>query len=93
MGIELDLWSKEKWQALFRRHNVIVCTAQVVVNLLDKGCEYMTMARINLLILDECHHAHRNHPFAKVMAHYNRADPATRPRVFGMTVRTLVFKL
>jgi hypothetical protein len=89
VGMELDMWSKEKWQALFTRHRVIVCTAQILVNLLDKGSEYMTMSRINVLILDECHKAHRNHPYTKVMSHYDRADPASRPRVFGMTVRAV----
>ncbi len=89
VGMELDMWSKEKWQALFRRHPVIVCTAQILVNLLDKGSEYMTMARINVLILDECHKAHRNHPYTKVMSHYDRASAGERPRVFGMTVRAL----
>ena len=87
VGMELDLWSKAQWQALFRKHQVVVCTAQVLVNLLDKGSEYMTIGRMNLLILDECHKAHRNHPYTKAMAHYDRARPEERPRVFGMTVR------
>lgn len=88
VGMEVDMWSKDKWQALFRQHRVIVCTAQVLVNLLQKGSQYITMARINVLILDECHKARRNHPYTKVMCHYDSADPALgRPRVFGMTVR------
>jgi len=86
VGMEYDLWSKTQWQTLFQENQVIVCTPQILLNLLNKGSEYITVRRINLLILDECHKAHRNHPYAQVMHHYERAEAlGPRPRVFGMT--------
>lgn len=86
VGMEYDLWSKAQWQTVFRQNHVIVCTPQILLNVLTKGSEYMTVSRINLLVLDECHKAHRNHPYAQVMHHYERAEASgTRPRVFGMT--------
>ncbi len=85
VGMEMDLWSKSQWQALFQDHQVVVCTAQILVNVLNKGSEYMAMKKINVLIFDECHKAHRNHPYAKVMNHHDVAEPQDRPRIFGMT--------
>jgi len=86
VGMEYDLWSKTQWQTLFQENQVIVCTPQVLLNVLNKGSEYITVRRINLLILDECHKAHRNHPYTQVMHHYERAEAlGPHPRVFGMT--------
>jgi ERCC4-related helicase len=64
-----------------------VCTPAVLVNLLAKGSEYMCLSRINLLILDECHHAKKGTkaPYVLLMSKY---DPHAeqKPRVLGMTV-------
>lgn len=86
VGMEYDMWNITQWQTLFRQNQVIVCTPQILLNVLTKGSKYITVRRINLLIIDECHKAHRNHPYAQVMLHYERAKAlGTRPRVFGMT--------
>jgi ERCC4-related helicase len=79
-----------QWQAVFRENQVIVCTHQVLLNLLEKGSEYMSVARLALLIIDECHEATKAHPCVKVMQFYAQAKAAgsSLPLVFGMTVRT-----
>ena len=41
---------------------------QVFQDVLDYG--FFTMARVNLLILDECHHAIKNHPYKQIMKRY-----------------------
>lgn len=48
---------------------------------------FTNMARINLLILDESHHAKGNHPYARVMKDFYECEPdlTKRPRIFGMT--------
>lgn len=51
-----------QWVAKLSHNNVIISTAQVLLNLLDKGREYLTMERLNLLIIDECHRASKQHP-------------------------------
>ena len=37
-------------------------------DVLDHG--FFTMARVNLLILDECHHAIGKHPYKRIMTRY-----------------------
>ena len=81
--------SHRQWQDVFREHQVIVCTHQVLLNLLEKGSEYMSLERVALLVIDECHEATNAHPCVKIMQFYARAKAAgsSVPRVFGMTVR------
>ena len=44
------------------------------------------MGNIQLLVVDECHHAHGNHPACITMADfYSTSPPLERPKVFGMT--------
>jgi len=86
VGMEYDLLSKSQWQTLFRQNQLVVCTPQILLNVLDKGHHYITLQRINLLILDECHKARRNHPYALLMHQYGRGiGKGPLPRVFGMT--------
>src|SRR6056297_1226130 len=86
VGMEYDLLSKSQWQTLFRQNQLVVCTPQILLNVLDKGHNYITLQRINLLILDECHKARRNHPYALLMHQYGRGiGKGPLPRVFGMT--------
>ncbi|KAM3683006.1 hypothetical protein ACJW31_12G114000 [Castanea mollissima] len=44
------------------------------------------MEAINLLILDECHHAVKKHPYSLVMSEfYHTTQKEKRPSIFGMT--------
>ncbi|MQM06687.1 hypothetical protein Taro_039516 [Colocasia esculenta] len=44
------------------------------------------MEAIHLLILDECHHAVKKHPYSLVMSEFYHTTPKDRrPAVFGMT--------
>ncbi|KAL6710207.1 Dicer-like protein 1 [Coniothyrium glycines] len=80
-----SLWYKETWEKHFEKNMVLVCTAEVLVQCLMHS--FISMARINLLIFDEAHHAKNNHPYARVMKDYyeQEADMSKRPRIFGMT--------
>jgi len=75
-----------QWDKTLAENQVVVATAQVLLNLLEKGNNYLSFSRINYLILDECHAAVKSHPFNKVMAKYLAEDQTKRPKVFGMTV-------
>jgi endoribonuclease Dicer len=79
------LFRKATWNKLFATNMVIVCTAQVLVECMMHS--FINMARINLLIFDEAHHAKGNHPYARVMKDYyaHETDISRRPRIFGMT--------
>lgn len=48
---------------------------------------FVSLNDISLLILDECHHAKKDHPYARIMKDYYLAaeKEIQRPRIFGMT--------
>jgi endoribonuclease Dicer len=46
---------------------------------------YPKWYQVSLLIFDECHHAHKNHPYTTVMTIYRACPESDRPKVFGMT--------
>ncbi|KAF2803072.1 endoribonuclease dcr-1 [Mytilinidion resinicola] len=83
MGV--DLWEAKTWQKHFASNMVIVCTAEVLVQCLMHS--FISMARINLLIFDEAHHAKKNHAYARILKDYYMAETvlSKRPKVFGMT--------
>jgi endoribonuclease Dicer len=63
-------------------------TAQIFLHLLIHG--FVRMDQVNLLIMDECHHCKKNHPYNIIMREfYTRCPPNSRPRVFGMTASPL----
>ncbi|PNW79828.1 hypothetical protein CHLRE_08g368300v5 [Chlamydomonas reinhardtii] len=56
------------------RGNVaVVCTAESFANLLRQG--EATMEQIDLLVLDEAHHCHKTHPYAKIMDDFYPKQP------------------
>ncbi|EED23279.1 RNA helicase/RNAse III, putative [Talaromyces stipitatus ATCC 10500] len=84
----LDLWNKDVWTGYFTTNMVIVCTADILTQCLLHS--YITMEDINLLIFDEAHHAKKEHAYARIMKDgYLKANPASRPRIFGMTASPL----
>ena len=75
---------------------------QVFQDVLDYG--FFTMARVNLLILDECHHAIGNHAYKQIMKRYaerkEHGDPGcdskdifSHPRICPRTCPKLCLKL
>jgi endoribonuclease Dicer len=51
------------------------------------------MDAIHLLILDECHHAVKKHPYSLVMSEfYHITSKESRPAVFGMTASPVNLK-
>ncbi|GAB0134098.1 hypothetical protein EsDP_00002483 [Epichloe bromicola] len=77
------LKTKEDWDGHVRDNMVIVCTAQILLDLLGSGL--ISMDQINLLIFDEAHHTKKGHPYARIVRdHYMRVK-TDRPRILGMT--------
>ena len=66
---------------------------QVFQNVLDDG--FFTLARVNLLILDECHHAIGKHSYKQIMSRYaerkERGDSV--PRILGLSASIVAKKL
>ncbi|KAF9989228.1 Dicer-like protein 1 [Mortierella antarctica] len=75
------------WEGIFAKADVVVLTAQILLDLLRHG--FVKMHRIHLLIFDECHHARKDHPFCCIMREFYRKKNgeacAGMPKIFGMT--------
>lgn len=66
-------------------------TAQILLNILRHSI--IKMDSIHLLILDECHHAVKKHPYSLVMSEFYHTTPKEkRPAVFGMTASPVNLK-
>jgi endoribonuclease Dicer len=62
-GRKLDTWRRQEWSELFNAHEVVVCTAEVLYQCLNHA--YITIENINLIVVDEAHHAKKEHPYAR----------------------------
>ncbi|PSS05105.1 Endoribonuclease [Actinidia chinensis var. chinensis] len=86
-----DFWDARRWQREFETKQVLVMTAQILLNILRHSI--IKMESINLLILDECHHAVKKHPYSLVMSEfYHTTSKEKRPSVFGMTASPVNLK-
>ncbi|KAL2345968.1 hypothetical protein Fmac_007253 [Flemingia macrophylla] len=86
-----DFWDARRWQREFDTKHVLVMTAQILLNILRHSI--IKMETINLLILDECHHAVKKHPYSLVMSEFYHTTPKEkRPSVFGMTASPVNLK-
>jgi hypothetical protein len=66
------------------RFSKLVMTAQIFLDLLTHG--FVRIEQVSLLVLDECHHAKKRHPYSVIMSDfYKRAAVADRPKIFGTT--------
>uniref|UniRef100_A0A1D1Y7Y1 Endoribonuclease Dicer homolog 1 n=1 Tax=Anthurium amnicola TaxID=1678845 RepID=A0A1D1Y7Y1_9ARAE len=86
-----DFWDTRRWQREFETRQVLVMTAQILLNILRHSI--IKMEAIHLLILDECHHAVKKHPYSLVMSEFYHTTPKDkRPAVFGMTASPVNLK-
>ncbi|KAL2603175.1 hypothetical protein R1flu_025955 [Riccia fluitans] len=86
-----DFWDARRWQREFETKDVLVMTAQILLNILRHSI--VRMEAIHLLILDECHHAVKKHPYSLVMSEFYHITPKhSRPAVFGMTASPVNLK-
>ncbi|KAA8520803.1 hypothetical protein F0562_014925 [Nyssa sinensis] len=86
-----DFWDARRWLREFETKQVLVMTAQILLNILRHSI--IKMEAVNLLILDECHHAVKKHPYSLVMSEFYHTTPKEkRPSVFGMTASPVNLK-
>jgi endoribonuclease Dicer len=89
--MDVDSWNGATWKKNLGEAQIHVMTAAIFLNIVS--CGFVQMKHIALLILDECHHAKRKHPYAVIFDNYYRmVPPEARPKVFGMTASPIVGK-
>ncbi|XP_073244354.1 ATP-dependent RNA helicase DHX58-like isoform X4 [Porites lutea] len=77
---------------LLQDHNVVVMTAQILVNALnnENKDQRVELKDISLLLFDECHHANKEHPYNNIMGTYLalKSQPGYQhslPQIVGLT--------
>ena len=90
-GIQLSLLQ------LLRDNNMVVCTDGMFLNELKtsslSSADRLSLSDITLLIIDECHNAKKNSPYAMIMEQYvkmkmdgaNSQDINSLPQIMGLT--------
>lgn len=85
----VDDWNVETWQKEINEHDVLVMTPQILLDALRKS--FLNFETLYLIVLDECHHATGNHPYAKIMKEFYHKS-TKRPKIFGMTASPVIRK-
>ncbi|XP_038046269.1 antiviral innate immune response receptor RIG-I-like [Patiria miniata] len=92
MGLSGEMGHIGSLTDLLEKKDVLVMTAQILVNSLQGGKDdndRMELSKIGLLILDECHHCQKGDPYNEIMAEYCTlklsAPDKERPQILGLT--------
>ncbi|CAH2301921.1 probable ATP-dependent RNA helicase DHX58 [Pelobates cultripes] len=73
-----------------KKNDVIICTAQILQNALIHESEekYVKLTDFTLLIIDECHHTHKDGVYNRLMESYiekNLSKEGNLPQILGLT--------
>ncbi|XP_065304348.2 endoribonuclease Dicer-like [Dermacentor albipictus] len=85
--MNVDNWNKQRWEKEFIESQVLVMTPDVFKVIIHHG--FLKMSRVNLLILDECHRAVKQHTYREVMRCMDVLKPEEKPRVLGLTASVI----
>ena len=88
--MNVDSWEQNRWIEEFENYSVLVMTKQILLNLLKRG--FIVSKNINLLVLDECHHAVKNDSYVEIMNVLHSCPEHQRPRVLGLSASILPSK-
>lgn len=76
-------WSKQRYHDEFDQCQVLVATAQLFLDAVKHS--FISIAQLNVIIFDECHHGRMNHPYHELMKQFKYIDEAKHPRVVGLS--------
>ena len=82
----IDTWDELAWYYEFKKHQILVMTAQIFLNIISSGI--LSVRNVNVLVLDECHHAKENHSMAVIMRDYWTLKKPSG-RVLGLTASVI----
>ncbi|XP_064536712.1 endoribonuclease Dcr-2 [Drosophila montana] len=79
-----DNWNRSKWADEIRDNQVLVGTAQVILDLFLQ--KHMELKSVSIAIIDECHHGTGAHPYHEFMRLFQmQSGTSSLPRVVGLT--------
>ncbi|KAH8298414.1 hypothetical protein KR044_002438, partial [Drosophila immigrans] len=79
-----DNYSRSKWSEEIANNQVMVGTAQVILDLLVQN--HMKLESVSIAVFDECHHGTGKHPYHEIMRLMQLAPYGSPiPRVVGLT--------
>ncbi|XP_046976248.1 endoribonuclease Dcr-1-like isoform X1 [Vanessa cardui] len=73
----------DDWKDTLEHKEVLVCTSIVIRTILENGL--LTVADINVLIIDSCHLIFKDQNLQYVMKLYKECDEEIRPRILALT--------
>ncbi|KAI4354367.1 hypothetical protein L6164_003236 [Bauhinia variegata] len=86
----VDYWNSVCWEKELKEHDVMVMTPQILLDGLGYG--FFKIETVGLMVIDECHHASRDHPYVKIMKEfYHRTH--NKPKIFGLTASPVIGKV
>ena len=83
MDVFIERFGVERVGGYFANANIIFFTPETLVQHLCKDTCHLTMERVSLLIVDECHHTRGASPLTKLADLYRCSD--SKPRFLGLT--------
>ncbi|XP_031635095.1 endoribonuclease dcr-1-like [Contarinia nasturtii] len=81
--MNVDAWTGERWLNEFEQNHVLIATVQIVLDIVRHG--HLKISDFNLIVFDECHNAHKDHPMLLLMAKFKEYPETDHPRVIGLT--------
>ncbi|KAA1477124.1 hypothetical protein DENSPDRAFT_571422 [Dentipellis sp. KUC8613] len=78
-----EMTERDTWSKIFSDVDVMVMTAQLFLNAVTHS--HWSLPKVSLLVVDECHHTRKNHPYNGIMKEYFQCPEDKRPKIFGMT--------
>lgn len=61
----VDSWKHEDWAQLLEDNEIIVATAQCIVDAVKHS--FLKLEQVNVVVFDECHRGTKDHPFKELM--------------------------